>query len=293
MATTYTINDKTELSKMEKFDSSDLDWSTIEYGSKSSVLWWRIFIWVLTIIAIAGMALALFWWQMDRGGVPGSSLSLVQVAQNSPPGQRDAQEPTPNNQPQPTTEHSFPQPEEGGRYMVLAGSFINEQNAKRIFDQLQQTGVPVRAKRAMVNGQRHTHLLVGPYVHQHSAEKAVAQIQKQTGLPVDYTTLDLEGIDKDKEETVSFSTYPNQDEVLHPDQFVVLAGSFTDQVLARRVQNRLEKEQITANLKEVHDQDRIFFHVVVGPFRLSTQANDMVEIIRKKTGILAESSQIL
>jgi cell division septation protein DedD len=290
MATSYSTIDNAEFTKMEKLDSTDLDWSTVNYRMpETSAFWWRIFIWVLTVIAIFGMAAALFWWQIEQGVGPSSTLSSVKIIQSTTP--RSILKTIPQYKAVRVVQ-DFPKPHANGKYIVLAGSFIHETNARRIYDKLRQADIPVRSKQAMVNGQRHTHLLVGPYKLQDSAELAVTMIRKKTGLPVDYTTLGVEGEVGEGREVALFDALANNS-ALYPDQFIVLAGSFTTRPLAQRVKQRLQKKQILANIKEAHEQDRTFFHVMVGPYRLAIQANNMVETIRKKTGILAESTQIL
>ncbi|MBF0455767.1 MAG: SPOR domain-containing protein [Magnetococcales bacterium] len=292
MSTSFQPLDKIDSTDFNRLDSTNLDWSSIQYGSEKSAFWWRVFIWALTLVAIIGMAAALFWWQIDRGVGPSSTLSTVKVVRAAPVETLAvATYPTIKSD---SGSSSFPQSQRDGRYIVLAGSFINEKNATRIFNQLIRAGVPAWSKQAMVNGQLHTHLLIGPYKQQDSAERAVTLIRKQTGLPVDYTTLEPEGqMREGGVNTLSGVGKSAHKEVLHPDQFVVLAGSFTTRRAARRVQNRLKLKEITASIKEFHEQDRTFFHVVIGPYRIANQANQMVETIRQKTGILAETSQIL
>jgi cell division septation protein DedD len=188
--------------------------------------------------------------------------------------------------------NDFPKPQTSGQYMVLAGSFINKENANRIFTKLYQAGIPVRSKEAMVNGQHHTHLLVGPYIKQKRAELAVSKIREKTNLPVDYISLALGDELIEGREIILFENLVNTSSLL-PDQFVVLAGSFTTLDLAKHVQQRLYNKKITAQIKKAHEQDRVFFHVMIGPYRLAMQANNMVNTIRQETGILAESTQIL
>ena len=236
------------------------------------------------------MAAALFWWQIDKGVGPGSTLSNVRIIRTVSTPKIIREESLSNK----TSEivDIFPEPQTTGQYVVLAGSFINAKNAERIFNRLMQAGIPVRSKDAMVNGQHHTHLLVGPYGHQDSAKLAVSMIREKTGLPVDYISLEAEGETIDGSKIAIFNKL-SKNSALHPDQFIVLAGSFTNHLLARRVQKRLQQKKIPANIKEANEQDRTFFHVMVGPYRLAVQANNMVNTIRQETGILAESSQVL
>ncbi|MBF0359037.1 MAG: SPOR domain-containing protein [Magnetococcales bacterium] len=289
MNSTFSHIDKAEFSKLEKLDSTNLDWSEVSYGPQTSVVLWRIFIWALTIIAIFGIATVLFWWQVNKGAGLSSNLSGNQIVQTISSQEINIVQHIDNIESESLSD--FPEPETTGQYIVLAGSFVNEQNAKRIFNQLLQAGIPARSKQAMINGQHHTHLLVGPYGAKNKAKLAVDIIREKTNLPVDYISLGGDD-DFDGQKLVLFDGSAKKSD-LHPDQFIVLAGSFTDQDIALRVQNRLLTQNIFATVKQANDQDRTFFHVMVGPYRLAMQANNMVETIRQKTGILAESSQIL
>jgi cell division septation protein DedD len=290
MAMTSSAFDKAEFKKLEKLASTNLDWSDVKYGNQRSAIWWRIFIWSLTIIAIFGMAAALFWWQINKGVGPSSTLSDIKIVQSTSATYMDNTESLAEQASLFLNE--FPQPQSFGQYMVLAGSFINKDNANRIFTILAQAGIPVRSKEAMVNGQHHTHLLVGPYEKQKRAELAVSKIREKTNLPVDYISLEVGDEFIEGKKIVLFDNLVNTSSLL-PDQFVVLAGSFTTLDLAKHVQQRLYKKKITAQIKKAHEQDRVFFHVMIGPYRLAMQANNMVETIRQETGILAESTQIL
>ena len=262
-------------------ESANLDWASVAYGTDKTLFLWRVFIWALTIIAIFGMAAALFWWQIDQGVGPGSPFSAFKIVRIDSQGEID----TSNKDIFP----DFPESQPDGRFMVLAGSFVNDENATRIFDKLAMAGVPVRSRKAMVGGQQHTHLLVGPYEQQDTAELAVSLIRKRTDLPVDYTTMDDAGNTQS-----SLGTTDSQDDFsMLPDQFVVLVGSFPEPNIAEHIKQRLMIKQITANIKKVNQQDRTFFNVVVGPYRLATQANEMVDTILSKTGILAESTRVL
>jgi cell division septation protein DedD len=288
MTTSSPTFENLESNSMDNSEANNMDWSTVSYGSDGSLFWWRIFIWILTLIAIFGMAAALFWWQIDRGIGPSSTLSPDKVV-------RTSSTPRINHPDYGAQLVRFPKPGSVGNFMVLAGSFVNDKNAERIYNILLQAGIPVRAKQAMVNGQHHTHLLVGPYQRQDSAELAVSLIRERTGLPVDYTSLEEEEA-RIKNRQISNSAQNKEREksaTLHPNQFIVLAGSFTTYDMAERVQKRLKLKNIPTDIKEVHEQDRTFFHVMAGPYGLSSEANEMVETIRKKTGILAESSQIM
>ncbi len=290
MTTTISDFEKIETADMEVLNMSDMDWSKLSEEGDTSVFWWRVFIWTLTIIAILGMTAALFWWQIDRGVGPASTLSNVKIVRNSSmpkiAGNQSAADGFRR------MSRVFPEPRQSGQYMVLAGSFVNKENAERIYNQLLAADIPVRAKQAMVNGQHHTHLLVGPYINQEAAQLAVSIIREKTGLPVDYISLDAES-GKEASRNMAFMDETDENAALHPDQFFVLAGSFTERLHALRVQDRLEKKRITANIEEANEQDRTFFHVMVGPYRLAVQADNMVETIRQETGIIAETSQIL
>lgn len=281
----------------EKLDMANLDWSSIDYGSGHASFMWRIFLWILTILAICGMAAVLFWWQINRGVIPNSTFSTAEIVRSSAqilPMDNASDTRTGEGETRPDGENFFPTPHPSGRYMVLAGSFINEENAKRIFEKLTRTNIPVRAKQATINGQRHTHLLVGPYLEQETARTAVSLIRQRTGLPVDYTSVEVEGgMHEGATLPPSIPGFAEDPATLLPGHFVVLAGSFTDRLQAEKVQARLQNKEIASTIKEVHSQDRTFFHVVVGPYRLAIQANAMVDTIQNKTGILAESSQIL
>ncbi|MEW6331930.1 MAG: SPOR domain-containing protein [Pseudomonadota bacterium] len=71
-------------------------------------------------------------------------------------------------------------PEHG--WMVQVGSFTNLQNAARLRDKLKTLGHAVQADSVTVSGKKAMRLRVGPFADRARADKAQAQIRKETGV---------------------------------------------------------------------------------------------------------------
>lgn len=83
------------------------------------------------------------------------------------------------------TEPAAPKPvavkiEDG--WMVQVGTFTNLQNATRLRDRLKSLGLSVHTDSVMVSGKKAMRLRVGPYADRARADKAQAQIRKETGV---------------------------------------------------------------------------------------------------------------
>ncbi|MBF0370431.1 MAG: SPOR domain-containing protein [Magnetococcales bacterium] len=70
--------------------------------------------------------------------------------------------------------------------------------------------------------------------------------------------------------------------------YMVLAGSFTDAGIAEKILTRLQTSEIPAHMREVRMADRDFIHLLVGPFDQEESARTAVQMIRERSGILAE-----
>ena len=88
----------------------------------------------------------------------------------------DASKPAPETKPAATADKT-----EAG-WMVLVGTFSNTQNARRLRDKLKSLGYSVRADSATVGGKKALRLRVGPFAGRAKADKAQAQIRKETGV---------------------------------------------------------------------------------------------------------------
>jgi DedD protein len=67
-------------------------------------------------------------------------------------------------------------------WMVQVGTFTNTQNALRLRDKLKGLGHSVHTDTVTVSGKKALRLRVGPYTDRAKADKAQAQIRKETGL---------------------------------------------------------------------------------------------------------------
>jgi DedD protein len=67
-------------------------------------------------------------------------------------------------------------------WMVQVGTFTNLQNATRLRDRLKGLGLSVHTDSVTVGGKKAMRLRVGPYADRAKADKAQAQIRKETGV---------------------------------------------------------------------------------------------------------------
>jgi DedD protein len=67
-------------------------------------------------------------------------------------------------------------------WMVQVGTFSNTQNAARLRDRLRSLGHSVHADSVTVGGKKAMRLRVGPFADRAKADKAQAQIRKETGV---------------------------------------------------------------------------------------------------------------
>jgi DedD protein len=67
-------------------------------------------------------------------------------------------------------------------WMVQVGTFSNTQNAARLRDRLKNLGHSVHADSVTVGGKKAMRLRVGPFADRAKADKAQAQIRKETGV---------------------------------------------------------------------------------------------------------------
>ena len=67
-------------------------------------------------------------------------------------------------------------------WMVQVGTFTNLQNATRLRDKLKSLGLSVHTDTVTVSGKKAMRLRVGPYAERAKADRAQAQIRKETGV---------------------------------------------------------------------------------------------------------------
>ncbi len=67
-------------------------------------------------------------------------------------------------------------------WMVQVGTFTNLQNATRLRDKLKGLGLSVHTDTVTVSGKKAMRLRVGPFADRAKADKAQAQIRKETGV---------------------------------------------------------------------------------------------------------------
>jgi len=67
-------------------------------------------------------------------------------------------------------------------WSVQVGTFSNTQNAIRLRDRLKKIGLQVHTESVTLSGKKAMRLRVGPYSDRTKAEKAQAQIRKETGV---------------------------------------------------------------------------------------------------------------
>jgi DedD protein len=67
-------------------------------------------------------------------------------------------------------------------WMVQVGTFTNLQNATRLRDKLKSLGYSVHADSVTVGGKKAMRLRIGPFADRAKADKAQAQIRKETGV---------------------------------------------------------------------------------------------------------------
>ncbi len=67
-------------------------------------------------------------------------------------------------------------------WMVQVGTFTNLQNATRLRDKLKSLGLSVHSDSVTVSGKKAMRLRVGPYAERAKADRAQAQIRKETGV---------------------------------------------------------------------------------------------------------------
>lgn len=70
----------------------------------------------------------------------------------------------------------------GNGWMVQVGTFTNLQNAARLRDRLKDLGLSVHTDSVTVSGKKAMRLRVGPYAERARADKAQAQIRRETGV---------------------------------------------------------------------------------------------------------------
>ncbi|MHB1140751.1 MAG: SPOR domain-containing protein [Sulfuricaulis sp.] len=67
-------------------------------------------------------------------------------------------------------------------WMVQVGTFTNLQNATRLRDKLKSLGLSVHTDTVTVSGKKAMRLRVGPFADRAKADRAQAQIRKETGV---------------------------------------------------------------------------------------------------------------
>ena len=279
--------------------NSDVVWSAIEQTpsqapSVGKPAWMGV-----SVIMLAVMGALVWWW-------PG----VETEAKSQPPVMHF---PDPDEGPEAT----FPVIQPHGRFIVRAGSFTQSENARRVVSQLLQVGVTPRMQKQKVSRGELIHVFVGPFATEAEAETASVWIRSETGLPVDFAPL-TSASGKDPQvssrtppptATASVKTItlpdtkvplgtkdlPEGEEgqpILREGDYVVMAGSFSNLKNANRIHQRLAALNMPARLKTSHVSDRVFTHVLVGPYTKKTEAEQALAGIRKKTGIVAEFMRI-
>jgi DedD protein len=90
------------------------------------------------------------------------------------------EQPAVTKKPEPTPAKPAAKIEDG--WMVQVGTFTNLQNATRLRDKLKSLGHSVHADSVTVGGKKAMRLRIGPFADRAKADKAQAQIRKETGV---------------------------------------------------------------------------------------------------------------
>ena len=102
---------------------------------------------------------------------------IKSVAPTEKPVMVKKPEPAPEKTAKPASESKI---DDG--WMVQVGTFSNTQNALRLRDKLKGLGHSVHADSVTVGGKKALRLRVGPFADRARADKAQAQIRKETGV---------------------------------------------------------------------------------------------------------------
>jgi DedD protein len=100
------------------------------------------------------------------------------------PATRPEEKPAETRKPEPVPEKlaTTTAGKTGDGWMVQVGTFSNTQNALRLRDKLKSLGHSVHADSVAVGGKKAMRLRVGPFADRAKADKAQAQIRKETGV---------------------------------------------------------------------------------------------------------------
>ncbi|MDH5512382.1 MAG: SPOR domain-containing protein [Gammaproteobacteria bacterium] len=112
----------------------------------------------------------------------GETAKVVTPAESKPkpesrPAAAKKPEPVPDKSAKPATADKI---EDG--WMVQVGTFSNTQNATRLRDKLKSLGHSVHTETVTISGKKALRLRVGPFADRERADKAQAQIRKETGI---------------------------------------------------------------------------------------------------------------
>ncbi|MEW8584856.1 MAG: SPOR domain-containing protein, partial [Candidatus Thiodiazotropha sp.] len=110
------------------------------------------------------------------------------------PASEPTPEPTPEPKPAPVKESTPPaaEPKHAPRssparpsptaWVIQVASLTNENNAKKLVEQLREADLPAQMEKVKLNGKQHYRIRVGPEVDHRLAEKMAAKIKKRFKL---------------------------------------------------------------------------------------------------------------
>ncbi|MEW8561819.1 MAG: SPOR domain-containing protein [Candidatus Thiodiazotropha sp.] len=131
--------------------------------------------------------------QQDRK-IEQHQVATPAVKPDSKPASEPTPEPTPEPKPAPVKESTPPaaEPKHAPRssparpsptaWVIQVASLTNENNAKKLVEQLRKADLPAQMEKVKLNGKQHYRIRVGPEVDHRLAEKMAAKIKKRFKL---------------------------------------------------------------------------------------------------------------
>ncbi|MBT2971650.1 MAG: SPOR domain-containing protein [Candidatus Thiodiazotropha sp. (ex Ctena orbiculata)] len=131
--------------------------------------------------------------QQDRK-IEQHQVATPAVKPDSKPASEPTPEPTPEPKPAPVKESTPPaaEPKHAPRssparpsptaWVIQVASLTNENNAKKLVEQLREADLPAQMEKVKLNGKQHYRIRVGPEVDHRLAEKMAAKIKKRFKL---------------------------------------------------------------------------------------------------------------
>ncbi|PVV06463.1 MAG: hypothetical protein B6D72_14475 [gamma proteobacterium symbiont of Ctena orbiculata] len=131
--------------------------------------------------------------QQDRK-IEQHQVATPAVKPDSKPASEPTPEPTPEPKPAPVKESTPPaaEPKHAPRssparpsptaWVIQVASLTNENNAKKLVEQLREADLPAQMEKVKLNGKQHYRIRVGPEVDHRLAEKMAAKINKRFKL---------------------------------------------------------------------------------------------------------------